>query len=94
MVIYRWRRRSGGDGGGTDCNSATAAARFAGPSEFSIWTGERISLECQTELDELSMQQRQVGAFEGISCCAGCWKEEGMYVIKSALGIRCGGDEL
>ena len=28
------------DGGGTNCNSATAAARFAGQSEFLIWTGE------------------------------------------------------
>jgi hypothetical protein len=31
---------SGGDGGGTDCNSATAAARFAGQSEILIWAGE------------------------------------------------------
>lgn len=28
------------DGGGADCNSATAAARFVGHSEFLTWTGE------------------------------------------------------
>jgi hypothetical protein len=28
------------DGGGTDCNSATAAARFVGHSEFLMWIGE------------------------------------------------------
>jgi len=39
----------------------------------------RISLKCERELDELSVrQQRQVGAFEGVSFCVGCWKEEGM----------------
>jgi hypothetical protein len=39
----------------------------------------RISLECETKLDKLSVrQQRQVGAFEGMSFCVGCWQEEGM----------------
>jgi len=77
--------RSGGDVGGTDCNSVTATARFASQSEF--LTDRRISLECETELDELSMrQQHQVGAFEGISFCVGCCSKEEGISLRARLG--------